>query len=112
MVELGTDVRTNDAIQYRFASKSLYYPLRISRTDHGETAIQLLVLTPRLLTRFPGLPIEQVRPVHTPISITSAELNEISPEMNQLLGRRQEQMLRIWEIRGRLQEFQADLIAS
>jgi hypothetical protein len=112
VVELGTDVRTNDAIQYRFASKTLYYPLRISRTDHGETVIQLMVLTPRLLSRFPGLPIEQVRPSHTPVSITSVELNEISPEMNQLLGHRPEQKLRIWEIRGRLQEFQADLIAS
>lgn len=38
-------VRTNEPIQYRFKTIKLYYPLRITRTAHGETEIELYVLS-------------------------------------------------------------------
>lgn len=112
VVELGTEPRTNDAIQYRFASECLYYPLRITRAEQGKTKIQLLVLTPRLLSEFPGLPRERVRLAHEPVQITSKELTELSPDMHVLLGRRSGQQLRIWVIHGRLDAFTADLLAK
>lgn len=112
VVELGTDVKTNEAIQYRFKTPSLYYPMRISRTDHGETSVELLVLTPRMLTKFAGLPMEQVRLRHEPIAISDAELAGLNPELGELLGRRGEHKLRIWEIRGRLDSFAADVLAQ
>ena len=45
VVELATEPRTNDAIEYRFACDKLYYPLRITRVEHGKTDIRLIVLT-------------------------------------------------------------------
>jgi hypothetical protein len=112
VVELGAEPRTNDAIQYRFASEHLYYPLRITRTEQGETKIQLLVLTPRLLSKFSGLPADRVQLAHTPVQITGKELMDLSPDMDVLLGRRSGQQLRIWEIYGRLDAFTADLLAK
>lgn len=38
-------VRTNEPIQYRFKTIKLYYPLRITRTAHGKTEIELYVLS-------------------------------------------------------------------
>ncbi len=112
VVELGKETVTNDAIQYRFASDCVYYPLRITRAEEGDTSIRLLILTPRLLSRFPGLPIGRVRLLHRPVTITSAELRELNEDMDTLLGHRPNMNLRIWQINGRLSEFKADLIAK
>ncbi len=112
VVELGTTPRTNDAIQYRFASEYVYYPLRITRVEHGETRIQLLVLTPQLLRNFPGLPSDRVRLAHAPVRITGKELAALSPDMHVLLGRRSGHQLRIWEIHGRLDSFTAERLAK
>ena len=111
VIELDEEPRTNDAIQYRFASKSLFYPVKITRTEEGQTSIDLLILTPRLLRNFPGIPIREVKLLHEPISITSGELRSLNEEMDDLLGRRDEMKLRIWRITGKLSSFKDDLIA-
>jgi hypothetical protein len=111
VVELGRETLTNDAIQYRFSSECLYYPLRITRAEEGETSIRLLVLTPRLLSQFPGLPVREVQLLHEPVAITSSELRSLSVDMDALLGHREDMKLRIWQIRGKLSEFRDDLIA-
>jgi hypothetical protein len=112
VVELGKETVTNDAIQYRFASDCVYYPLRITRAEEGQTSIRLLILTPRLLSDFSALPISRVQLLHQPITITSAELRELNEDMDALLGHRPEMNLRIWQIGGRLSEFRQDLIAK
>ena len=48
VVELGDQLKTKDAIEYRFRSKSLYYPMRITRTGTGDTFVQLLILSHKL----------------------------------------------------------------
>ena len=111
VIELGQKTVTNDAIQYRFRSNCVYYPLRITRTEEGRTTIRLLILTPRLLSNFPGLPVSRVRLAHQPVSITSPELRSLNEDMDALLGHRPEMKLRIWNIEGRLSEFEEDLIA-
>lgn len=112
VISLDKEPKTNEAIQYRFATESLFYPLKITRTEEGETSIELLVLTPRLLRNFPGISMEQVKLLHEPIEITSEELCELSEEMDALLGHLEEMKLRIWQIQGKLSEFEEDLIAN
>jgi len=112
VVDLGDATVTNQPIQYRFASKHLYYPLRITRAEEGDTTVTLLVLTPRLLNHFPGLPIDRVQLAHQPISLNAADVRELSKEMAELLGPRADMKLRIWEVRGRLSGFTADLLAG
>ena len=111
VVELDQEPKTNDAIQYRFATRSLFYPVKITRTEEGQTSIELLILTPRLLRSFPGISIRDVKLVHEPVTITSAELGALSEEMLHLLGRRDRMKLRIWQIKGKLSSFTKDLIA-
>jgi hypothetical protein len=112
VVELGREMVTNDAIQYRFACDCVYYPLRITRAEAGENSIKLLVLTPRLLSRFPCLPKSRVRLLHDPVVITSGELRELNEDMDALLGHRPHMKLRIWQISGRLSAFDEDLVAK
>ncbi|MBN1346195.1 MAG: DUF2330 domain-containing protein [Phycisphaerae bacterium] len=111
VVELDDEPKTNEAIQYRFHTDALYYPLKISQTFKGHTSIELLVLTPRLLSRFTGIPIERVTLLHKPIAITAPELRGLDEDMDDLLGHRNDMKLRIWGLRGTLSSFDKDLIA-
>ena len=112
VVELSNKVKTNDAIQYRFATDALYYPLKITRTESGQTTVELLILTPRLLSDFPALPRERIDLRHDPVRLTKRELKKIDKDMYELLGKESGMKLRIWRITGKLPEFKADLIAK
>lgn len=112
VVELDKKPKTNEAIQYRFNTTSLFYPLRISRVGKGETTIDLLILTPHLLSKFPGFARERVILRHRPIAITSVELRGLNEEKDKLLGHREDMKLRIWQIKGSLASFDHDLIAE
>jgi len=111
VVSLDEETKTSEAIQYRFASRALFYPLRIMRTEEGDTTIDLLVLTPKLLSRFPGLPIKRINLAHKPVNINRKELLFLSEEMGELFPRIKELKLRIWQIEGKLSSFSEDLIA-
>lgn len=109
VVSLDEVPKTNEAIQYRFKTDFLFYPVKITRTGEGYTTIDLLVLTPKLLSEFPGI---KVTLRHKPVSISSKELRSLSKEMDDLLGHREDIKLRIWQIRGKLSSFDKDLIAK
>jgi len=111
-ISLDEIPKTGEAIQYRFACEYLYYPLKISRTAAGDTSVELLVLTPRLLSNFPDLPIGRVKLMHEPIAISSRELRGLNAEMDDLMGSREDLKLRIWQIKGKLSSFDKDLIAK
>lgn len=111
VVQVDAVPSTGEAIQYRFKSSYLYYPLRITRTAQGHTDIELLVLSPRLLTTFSGIPKSQVELRHPPVSLTPAELRLLNPDMAALLGYQGDMKLRIWRIRGELASFHQDLLA-
>jgi hypothetical protein len=111
VVSLDEKPKTNEAIQYRFKTDSLFYPVKISRTDTGQTSIELLVLTPRLLRTFPGIPVAKVELRHPPVDITAEELRSLSEDMDALLGHRDDMKLRIWRIQGDFSSFDKDLVA-
>jgi hypothetical protein len=111
VVTLGTETVTNEPIQYTFKTDKLYYPLKITKTGEGYTSIELLILTPRLLRNFPGLPRKKISLAHDPITIFSDELKDLNEDMFGLLGHLEDMKLRIWNIEGDLKSFNEDLIA-
>jgi len=104
--------QTNDAIQYRFRTDFLFYPVKITRTEEGYTSINLLVLTPKLFKNFPGIPAEEIKLRHPPVSISSSELRSLNEEIYKMFDHRKDMKLRIWEIKGKLSSFTKDLIAK
>ena len=111
VVEMGKEVKTKEAIQYRFATRSLYYPLRITRSEDGDTKIRLLVLSPELV-RLPSLHGGKVRLAHKPIRITPEELRSLGSKDLTALIKGDHSMLRIWEITGPLSGFKRDILTS
>lgn len=108
VVDLGTDTVTKDAVLYRFKTRRLYYPLRITRAETGKTKVKLLVVTPKLV-ELPNEPDLQVRLVHQPVDITRNELKELDPDLFDLLRNRATAKLRTWETEGELSEFKRDI---
>jgi len=110
VVELGTETVSKEAIQYKFKTRYLYYPLRITRAEKGDTTVRLLLISPRLL-RIPNLGRPKVSLVHRPVRINYHELYEIDGDMRQMLGK-SNNLLRIWEIKGRLSGFKRDVMTT
>jgi hypothetical protein len=112
VVALNEVLSTGEAIQYRFKTKFLYYPMKVTQTVKGRTNVDLLVLSPKLLDKFTGIPVDEVQLRHDPVSITSSELRSLNPDMDTLLGHREDMKLRIWRLSGELASFKKDLIAK
>ncbi len=111
LLTLNQETKTIEPIQYRFQSRRLFYPLKITRLGSGNTTIELLILTPMLLSRFPGIPITEVKLRHNPITINRDDLKSIDEDIYELLKDFGEMKLRIWKIEGELNSFDKDLIA-
>ena len=110
VVELGLQLKSNDAIQYRFATDKFYYPMRISATDSGETNIRLVALTERGLSRYIGLPQESIRQAHRKLHVDTAKIANISQEMGSLF-RSETISLQTLRIQGNLKSFDLDVLA-
>ena len=110
VVELGRQTKTNDAIQYRFATDKFYYPLRISNTDSGNTNIQLVAVTENGLSRFFGLPQEKIRQRHRQLRLSKNSVSEIHEEMAKMFAGA-ELGVQTLRIQGNLKEFDLDVLA-
>lgn len=115
VVDLGRTTRTKQALEYRFASNCIYYPLRITRTETGKTLVTLLILTRETIDglTFTGIPRWDVRvPEYMPVTISSKEFIGLHLGAYRLLSRPKTTHLRIWEISGELAGFTEDLLAG
>jgi len=111
VVSLENKFRTLEALQYRFPTSALFYPVKISRSNRGQTSMELLVLSPTLLGTFSGIPRSQILLRHEPVSLTSAEVRSLDKGMDELLDHREDVKLRIWLVRGDFSSFDRDIIA-
>jgi hypothetical protein len=112
VVSLEHKFKTLEALQYRFQCSAMFYPVKISRSNEGQTSMELLVLTPRLLRTFTGIPLSQIQLRHEPVSLTSAEVRSLDKGMDKLLDHREEVKLRIWLVQGDFSSFDRDIIAQ
>lgn len=132
--------QTNRPIQYRFKSIKLYYPLRITRTAHGKTEIDLWVLArwqPNLLGQ--GISRDRIGSSHRRELLLDARTQEslvgldvldpgpsdagdgwmldqwhlkyLDEEIAQFFRNREGVRLLPWRIEGDLQAFDRDLLA-
>jgi hypothetical protein len=112
VVSLENKFKTLEALQYRFPTSALFYPVKISRSNRGQTSMELLVLSPTLLRTFTGIPLNQIQLRHEPVSLTSAEVRSLDKGMDELLDHREDVKLRIWRVQGDFASFDRDIIAQ
>ena len=112
VVELTKEIKTKEAIQFRFKSDYLYYPLRITKTEKGDTTVSLLILTKNLLSSEfnVGISVKNIRRPHVPVWLDEDELKDLNQEMYELLGKPKNSRLRIWQLKGKLSSFKRDIL--
>lgn len=103
---------TKVAIAYHFESPYVYYPLVVSRIGgEGDTRVTLAVFTPGMLHNFKGLRHEEIKVFgDKSVDLTAADLKPIDEGMAELMGEGQFKG-RIFEISGRINAFNGDLMA-
>jgi hypothetical protein len=89
VVSLERRFKTLEALQYRFPTSAMFYPVKISRSNQGRTSMELLLLTPRFLGTFTGIPRSQIQLRHEPVNLTSAEVRSLDKGMDELLDHRE-----------------------
>lgn len=99
-------------LRIRFATDHLYYPMRITRTEKGQTTVSLSVLTNVLFNKEDciGIPRESIEVPARPREIPGAKVRWIDPPLFALLGNPQTAMLRSWRISGEIDSFERDLL--
>ena len=112
VLELDNSIKTNEAIQYRFASNKLFYPLRISKTNKGSTEVSLIVLTPQLISNFRGIKSESIELGCVPVKVTPEELKDIDEGMYDFLAQFPSAYVRIWKIKGEFASFDNDVLGE
>ncbi len=134
VVSVGEEIATNDPIQYRFRSPTLFYPMRITKLARGETSVGLYILTQTQvrLGQFAGIPRSRVRSRLGELAGADAvplldyDVLGLGADIADLFGLRAgdeagnvhpwtrvaQMELRAWQIEGRLASFDADLIVE
>ena len=112
VVSLSKKPVTKEAIQFRFVTKFLYYPMRITRTEYGVTNVKLLIITQSLFDEVYclGIPREKIMLVHRPVNLIDDEVEELSEEIFTMLGRPTTVKIRTWRILGKLDSFKDDVV--
>jgi hypothetical protein len=112
IVDLSETPVTNEAIQYRFKTDELFYPLRICRTNAGLANVELFVLSKDLLKDFKGVDYDKVVLLLDPVTIGTREVRSMSEEIDNMFHQNNELLFRIWQVRNRMSAFSKDLIAK
>jgi hypothetical protein len=114
VVSLDKAVKSKEAVQYRFKTDSLFYPMRISRTDKGDTNVSLIILTNAAFDNLAvtGIPEGKLKVAYSLVTASDSELEKISPDCYLLLGKPLQAKLRVWETQGKLASFNEDIVAG
>ncbi len=114
VVSLTKNPQSKQAMRYRFKTDSLFYPMRISRTDKGETHVSLTVLTnePFDSLAVTGAPEGWLSLAYNVVTVTGMEIEKVNRECYVMLGRPSSSRLRVWETKGKLQSFDQDIVGG
>ncbi|MGM0603142.1 MAG: DUF2330 domain-containing protein [Bacillota bacterium] len=118
-VDVGSKPYFNEAIYYKFKSNKLYYPLEITKSDHGESSVDLLVLTESNLINFHGIQRDKIEFEKGPKLINRDDAEFISSDIADLFTAHfdkndgsEKVKLSSWKIVDDLANFDSDLLAD
>jgi hypothetical protein len=112
VVNVKKELAKKTPLRIRFATDVLYYPLRITKTEKGQTTVALSIITNVLFDPEDsiGIPRDAIRVPARPKEISGADLRWIDPPLFELLGRPKTAQLRSWTISGEIDSFAKDLL--
>ena len=112
VVDLKKEATKKTPLRIRFATDTLYYPMRNTKVQKGQTTVSLSILTNVLFNKEDciGIPRESIEVPAKPVDIPAVKLSWIDPPIYELLGQPAQAKLRSWKISGAIDSFEKDLL--
>ncbi|MGM0500554.1 MAG: DUF2330 domain-containing protein [Bacillota bacterium] len=119
-IEVGPEPEINQAISYQFKSKELYYPLEITKSDHGVSEISLLILTDQNLVNYNGIEQSRVKEKTPSVKLSYGQTAYISTNIADLFIKditdleKEDKNIKLlnWSIKDDLANFNDDLLVD
>lgn len=119
-IEVSPDPKINEAISYKFKTDELYYPLEITKSDHGVSEISLFVLTDQNLINYNGIEKKRVIETTDSVILDSFDVSYISEDIHDLFTKELDDLsvyssnirLLNWSIKDDLSNFNSDLLVD
>jgi hypothetical protein len=111
-VDLSTAFSEKETLKIRFQSDHLYYPMRITRLESGETEVNLAIVTDVLFEDgdMAGINRTELEVTGRPRKFVPNRLAGVDPTIPTLFKPSAELKVRNWKIKGKLSEFSKDLL--
>ncbi|OEG63524.1 hypothetical protein SAMN04515654_1136 [Halanaerobium congolense] len=119
-IEVSPNPEINEAISYKFKTDELYYPLEITKSDHGVSEISLLVLTNQNLINYGGIAKNRVNEKNPTVELNLFDVEYISSDIHDLFIKKNDDLLTYsstiqllnWSIKDDLANFNSDLLVD
>jgi hypothetical protein len=113
VVSLTKEPKTKTALQFRFKTPFLFYPMRITRVEKGETKVHLMVFSEHVFRpeMFLGIPNTEMKLDFQSVTFNKVELRALGV-FGEVLGSPLSVKVRSWEIKGRIDGFKEDVIVG
>ena len=111
-VDLSGELAKKTPLRIQFKTTSLYYPMRITRTEKGFSKVSLTVLTNVLFEKEDcvGIPRSEIVVPARPREVAGTRIKWVDPIIFKLLGNPATTKIRTWEISGSIDTFKQDLL--
>lgn len=107
-IRLTEQSQSREPIEYRFKCDHVYYPLRISTLEKGQTEVDLLVFTTDGATKFEAKPGSEIDMTPT-MNVTPSEFKEINPKWEGFFKKQIGLKMDRWQIQAESEKLAADV---
>lgn len=108
VITLDEKLGSRDPIEYRFTSDHVFYPLRISTLEEGQTKVDLVVFTSAGASRFEELPAREVERMDTQ-NVSLTEIESLDPRWKGFFGDTVQVKMDKWAVRGKSSTLVSDI---
>ncbi|MBI4366063.1 MAG: DUF2330 domain-containing protein [Deltaproteobacteria bacterium] len=109
IVELGPETETIEAIGYRFLSEKVYFPLRVSMLDAGESTVDLFVISDQDLTMPHAVGQAAVTAAHAAFAISAKDQRRLDGKLAGMFPGKGAASFRAWTLHAKTRAFTQDL---
>jgi hypothetical protein len=109
VIALGDANKSREPIEYRFKSDRVFYPMRISNMERGETQVELLVFTGADVSEFEGLS-EGLIARERPVDVRRDEVESLDEKWRGFFGGASDLVMNQWMIEGDIRTFDRDVL--
>ncbi|HNT36803.1 MAG TPA: DUF2330 domain-containing protein, partial [bacterium] len=109
VIVLGDKNQSREPIEYRFASDRVFYPMRISTLERGETKVDLLVFTAQGANHFEGLPAKAIER-EPQLSAVAEDFAGLEETWKKFFPAELPLKIDHWKVRGDIASFDKDIL--